>query len=291
MSATPVLAAAWVGVAVGAAVLGASHGARVRRVWRRSAPARVPAAVGRPWWLRLLLRLPALGGLPGGEEAYAVAFARADLGEPAEAAALWRRELVLAASAAAAAAVLALTGQGAVPATGAAAAAAGLLAPLSVRRAVQRRAAQRQARLLAELPAFVDLLVLGLEGGLPIRQALAVAARHAPPAWRELGGRLVARLEYGAPLERAVAASREGLEPGPGRAVLRALVVGERAGVDQVRLLRRQAEHARALLARRWQERVGALPVQLMLVGTLLLLPPVLVMLLLPNLLTVVSRW
>lgn len=269
------------------------------RPWRWR-PAAAPGRAARPPvplppWLRLCHALPLVPAPLGmAVEPLATALARAGLGSRDEAERLARRLPALGLVTAAGGCALGawVSGPASLPGLFPALAAAGVGAAVAARHAIDRAARRRQARLLAELPVVVDLLVLGLEGGLNVRQTLELVARHAPPAWQGLLEAAVRQVEHGLPMARALAGLRAHVAPGPGRTVLRALAVAERAGVGPVPLLRRQAEYAQQVLERRWQAQVGALPVQLMVVGLLLLFPPVLVVLLLPNVLTFLqSRW
>lgn len=246
-----------------------------------------------PAWLRFYCRLPpAPQPLASDSAWFQTVLDLGGLGAAVEGRELACREPWLALLGAVGALVLGLAG--AVPGPlGMAAllATGGVGLPLWCRRRLAAEASRRQRALLRELPALVDVLVLALESGLTVRQTLAVAGRHAPVSWRPLFERLSAQVGHGSSLEHAAANVRPSVAPGPGRAVLRALVAAERAGVGQVQVLRRQAHHARALVERRWQARLNALPVQLMVIGMLFLFPPVVVVLLLPNVLAFVGRW
>lgn len=294
-----VIALLW-GLAAGLAAFGLARGIAAEAWWRRMLRPQVntPSSrgTGGPWWLRLVLTLPPAPGRRAPAGVYGPVLAQAGLDVDAQE--LARREpmLGLGAGLAGMAALAALaSGSGSAPAgasllaTGAACAAA---APLGLRMLLRRCAAGRQRLLLAQVPALVDLLIMGLESGLTVRQVLGLAARHAPPVWRGPCARMLAQSQHGLALDRAYAGLRDTLAPGPARAVLRVLSVAERAGASQAELLRREGDHARALLQQAWQARVNALPLQLLVVGVLLLFPPVLVLLLLPNLLTFAgSRW
>lgn len=292
------LAALWA-LAAGLAGLAAARGMALRRVAqgvRRPAGGGGRAGGPRPAWLAAVLWLPAWPRRGRPDPLYGKLLALAGLDLPPEA--LWHREVPLAVAAGAAllggwGAAAAWAGAAVGPATAVTGAAAGALAgPLALRLWLRRAAAARQDMLLEQLPPLVDLLVLGLESGLTVRQVLALASRHAPGAWRDVCARMLAQVQHGLAPERVEAALRATLAPGPCRAVVRALGVVERAGVSQVESLRREGTHARALWRRRWQAEVDALPLQLLLVGVLLLFPPVLVVLLLPNLLIFAgSRW
>lgn len=148
-----------------------------------------------------------------------------------------------------------------------------------------RAARRRQAALRAALPAFLERFVLAAAAGLGVRQCLRLATRQAAGELGAVTGRMMRRLDVGADLREALAPELPGLEPGPVRLVLGALVRGETLGVALIDLAEEQARFVRQLSAYEVERRVDALPLKLTLCGIVFLFPPVFVVVLVPNLL------
>ncbi len=122
----------------------------------------------------------------------------------------------------------------------------------------------RKQKVLHELPTFVELLLVSVEAGLGLDQAVshAVTGLHGP-----LGaemGRYLAEARMGASRQEAFEAvdRRTGVEEL--RAVLRSLAQSETMGVALGPMLRSQATDARAAQAQRAREQAGKAPVKML---------------------------
>lgn len=151
---------------------------------------------------------------------------------------------------------------------------------------------RRQADLRRQLPAVLERYVLGVTAGLSVRQALRLAAERSGGPLGDLLERVVRRLDLGADLRRAIEPELPGVETGPVRLVLTALMQAERLGSSLVETAREQAEFVRLLAGYEAERAVDALPLKLMACTIVFLFPPVIVVVLLPNLLLFLrSQW
>lgn len=146
-------------------------------------------------------------------------------------------------------------------------------------------AERRQRQLNAALPAFLDRFTLASRAGLTTRQALRVAAARAAGPLGELLARVIERLDLGASLPHAVQAELDGVQPGPTRLTLALLAKSEQLGVALADVAEQQSGFVRQFTEHQLQQRIEALPTQLMLCAMFLLMPPVFVVVLMPNLL------
>jgi Flp pilus assembly protein TadB len=136
----------------------------------------------------------------------------------------------------------------------------------------RRRARRSEARLAADLPEVVDLLVLAVGAGCNVRHALAAVARHGDgPLAAELG-----RCHDAAGRGRRLADELEQLPGRAGEAVrplVAALVASERYGAPLADSLRRLADDVRRDRRRRAEEAARRVPVALLFPLVLCTLP------------------
>lgn len=157
---------------------------------------------------------------------------------------------------------------------------------------LREAASRRQAELRRQLPAVLERYVLGVTAGLSVRQSLRLAAQRSTGALGDLLARVVGRLDVGADLGRAIEPELSGVEAGPVRLVLTALMQAERLGASLLDTAREQAEFVRRLAGYEAERSVDALPVKLMVCAIVFLFPPVVVVVLLPNLILFLrSQW
>jgi tight adherence protein C len=127
----------------------------------------------------------------------------------------------------------------------------------------RRRERRRLARIAADLPDVVDLLVLAVGAGLTVRLAVAAVARRAPGP---LGAEL-ARAGQEADLGRRLADALDDLPARAGEAtrpLVAALVASERYGASLGAGLERLAHEVRADRRRRAEEAARKVPVKLL---------------------------
>jgi tight adherence protein C len=154
---------------------------------------------------------------------------------------------------------------------------AGFLAPDAL---LERAARHRRERLVAALPDALDLLAVGAASGrAPATLLGEIATGTGGPLAAELA-MMVAEIECGASLERAVATLRErapGVEVG---ALAAALERSRRYGSPLAEQLHGQASSLRRDAARRTDERAARAAPKIQLVVALVLVPSVLLALL-----------
>lgn len=172
---------------------------------------------------------------------------------------------------------------------GPAAAAAGWRAAAAI---LRRQQAAYQQKLSAALPGVAEHLLMATAGGMNVRQALALTAATGGTELHRLLGRVVDGLGAGKGLEEAVEAVLPRVEPGPVRLVLKGLIDAERLGTKYADTLRDQTALARDLGRQELERRLNLVPVKLMMVTMFFMLPPILIVVVLPNLLTILrSNW
>ncbi len=137
-----------------------------------------------------------------------------------------------------------------------------------------------------ELAAWLDLLLLEVEAGRGLRQAVEEVSPHAGGGMRPVLEAVLRDLGMGATLVEALEA-RSGTA-GLGeewRAVVRGLRLGQRLGTPVAESLRQLAGDLRRRQRQDLELRLSLLPLKLGLVGLLFFFPPLLVLLVLPNVL------
>ncbi len=155
-----------------------------------------------------------------------------------------------------------------------------------------RRRRARLNRLMADLPAVLDLLAIATASGLPLHRAMElVSSRHAGPFSEELR-RALDETAGGVRLGRALKnlAERTGLKAARGLAIAveQATILG--APVAQV--LRLQAAAVRTQRRRQAEMVIAGLPLKLSLCTVFFFLPAIFVFVVLPNLLAFIhGRW
>ncbi|MCL4368040.1 MAG: type II secretion system F family protein [Actinobacteria bacterium] len=156
---------------------------------------------------------------------------------------------------------------------------------------LQRRVAWRQASMLRDLPATLDLMVVCADAGLNLSQALAVTAQRTPGPLGEELGRCVQQVEAGTPSAEALrrVALRSGL--GELEALTNAILRADNLGTPIAGLLRDQAEQARHQLKTRVETRIALVPLKLTLVTVFFFLPVLLLITVVPNLINFATRW
>lgn len=161
----------------------------------------------------------------------------------------------------------------------------GLLGATLVLTALHAKAAERQARLVRDLPALVDLLLLGLEGGLSLGGALSEAAGRLEGPLRTELRVAEERVRLGLPRQQALAdvAGRLGLRDLTTLVTLLNQAETLGTGVTKaVEAIARRLRTGRVLAAER---RAGEAPVKMLFPLIFCLFPSILVLLVGPVLL------
>ncbi len=143
---------------------------------------------------------------------------------------------------------------------------------------LSQRIRARARAMEEELPDLLDLLRVGLEANLPLRRALAEAARRTPGALAVEVRRAVAELELGLPAE-GVLERLAGRCPAAGLPALTGVLRrAGRHGAPPAEALAAQAREARAARARRVREDAARAAPKIQLVVALLLVPSVMLL-------------
>jgi tight adherence protein C len=150
---------------------------------------------------------------------------------------------------------------------------------------LQVRAGDRQARLARDLPALVDLLLLGLEGGLNLSGALTEAAQHVEDPLREELRLVEQRVKMGLTRHQALTEFAERLDLRELSTLVTLLNQAETLGsgvTKAVAAIARRLRTGRVLAAER---RAGEAPVKMLFPLVFCLFPSILVLLVGPVLL------
>jgi tight adherence protein C len=144
------------------------------------------------------------------------------------------------------------------------------------------RVSERRARLTRDLPGMVDLLLLGLEGGMSLRAALEGAARHVDGPLGEELAEVERQVALGLAQARVLKGLAERLQIGELNALVTLLIQAESLGggvTKAVSAIARRLRTSRVLAAER---RAGEAPVKMLFPLVFCLFPSVLVLLLGP---------
>lgn len=162
------------------------------------------------------------------------------------------------------------------------------------RRAWTRPGAAARARraVAREVPFLLDLLVLGADGGLNLHQALEAASDLVDGPLREALAELRRQTRTGLPLARALEGLAERWNVEEVRTFVRVLRIGQALGTPVGEALRQASAFLRERQRLETQRRLAAVPLQITLCTLFFFLPPVFVILLVPNLLNFMgSAW
>jgi tight adherence protein C len=152
---------------------------------------------------------------------------------------------------------------------------------------LNRRASQRSALVLEELPAVCELLAICLTAGEGFPEALQrISARGEGPLVRELRRVLVAA-GMGVPLAQGLGELAARLDLAPLSRTLDHVIASLERGAPLADVLRTQAAEARAEAGRRLQERASAREVVMLLPLVFLILPITIAFAVFPGLLVI----
>ncbi|HEY8393185.1 MAG TPA: type II secretion system F family protein [Thermaerobacter sp.] len=151
---------------------------------------------------------------------------------------------------------------------------------------LERRGAARQVRVVAGLPEWLENIALAARGGLSLRQCLEVANAVGDGPLVEDARQAMARVRGGQPLREALLELARRYTAPELSVAVRSLIEAEHRGMPVAETAEDQVQLLRELANRYRQRHIDALPFWLSLITILLLLPPVFVVTLLPNVLT-----
>lgn len=162
-----------------------------------------------------------------------------------------------------------------------------------VRAAARRGERERKRRLVAaEVPFLLDLLVICADGGLNLHQGLVTASDLVAGPLGEGLFRLRRDLDMGRPLPGALDALARALDTEEVRSVVRIVKIGQALGTPVGESLRNASRYLRHRLRLATEQRLAAMPLKLTLCTLAFFMPPIFVLLLLPNVLNFAgSRW
>lgn len=154
-------------------------------------------------------------------------------------------------------------------------------------------ARERREEVARSLPFFLDLMVIALDGGLNLHQAIEAVAPSLPEgALRAALDRAREDMRLGRPALEALEdmARNEGVDEL--NSIVRTLRIGQALGTPVGASLRQSARLVRQRRRQRLDELLGVLPLKLTFCALILFFPPILVLLLLPNVLNFVQgQW
>ncbi len=151
----------------------------------------------------------------------------------------------------------------------------------------QRRKAQQVE---SQLPLLVESLVLGGQGGLGLRESLALAAESLPePLAGEIAS-ILSTVAVGQSLRQALE-QHQLQATGTLQTLLEQLLVGEELGVSLEDILTRQAEAQVQAQMQIQESRINSLSLTTSVVALVFLFPPLVVLVLVPNLILFLASW
>jgi tight adherence protein C len=166
---------------------------------------------------------------------------------------------------------------------------AGLVVGASPEVVLARRINTRRTAMARDLPRMLDLLVISVEAGLGLDQALARVVRAVPGRLADEFARLLAEVGAGVPRAEALRGLAARCPVPELRSFALAMVQADAYGVSVGPLLRSQAEEIRTRQRQRIQMQAQKAPVKLLVPMVLCIFPALLVVVAGPALLSVRS--
>lgn len=136
--------------------------------------------------------------------------------------------------------------------------------------------------IVREFAAFIDMLVLCVDGGMNLHQAVAVAAGYVQGRLKAEMASLQLELQKGETLQAALEALSDKLPGEEIRGVVRLLARSQRLGTPVSEALRLAARFLRQRRRQRARKALGLLPLQLAFCALAFFLPPLFFILLFP---------
>ncbi len=152
---------------------------------------------------------------------------------------------------------------------------------------------ERQEQVSRALPFFLDLMVIAMDGGLNLHQAVEAVAPNLPAGpLRAAIDQARADMRLGRPALEALAEMADQVAVDDVRSFVRTLRIGQALGTPVSAALRQSARLIRQRRRQRLDERLGVLPLKMTFCALLLFFPPIFVLLLLPNVLNFIhGQW
>lgn len=157
---------------------------------------------------------------------------------------------------------------------------------------IRRRTLRRQALVAAEIPFLIDLLALGIDGGMNIYKAMEAAADLvSEPLKGELRD-LMKGLGLARPMGEALEDLASGWPVEEVKTLARILRIGHALGTPVSDSLRQAATFTRRWQHLRQERHLATVPMKITISTLIFFLPPVFVLILVPNLLNFMSgKW
>jgi tight adherence protein C len=156
---------------------------------------------------------------------------------------------------------------------------------------LNRRARQRMERIDYEIPELVDLLLVGVEGGMGFNGAIRAASYRVEGP---LGEELLLMLQQqglGASMTEALENMLERCDSPAMHSLVRTVVQGERLGVSIGQLMRNLAEEMRKRRKAAAEEMAGKTPIKILFPLVFVILPSMFIIVLTPAIANIVDSF
>ncbi len=150
----------------------------------------------------------------------------------------------------------------------------------------------RQKQIALQLPDTLDLLTISVEAGLDFMGAMRrVVEKHRPGALKDELERFFKQTELGRPRREALREMANRVQLQDLRAVIAALIQGDRLGVSIGPILRAQSDMLRTRRGQRAEKAAQEAPVKMMAPLMICILPSVFIMILAPVILQMITNF
>lgn len=154
------------------------------------------------------------------------------------------------------------------------------------------RQKHRRHLVATEAPLLLDLLVICADGGMNLHQGLVTSSTLVGGPLGNGLSLLRRDLDLGQPLPRALESLARRVDTEEVRALVRILNIGQALGTPIGESLRQASRYLRHRLRLSTEQRLATVPLKLTLCTVALFMPPIFILLLLPNVLNFAgSRW